>query len=221
MSTSSNPERNRRGNDTSFRAKWINLRNIQLANGEALNIAIDERRKIVDVANQVQSKVERMIQDINTIILSQAGSEWILTQEGNVVVPYGCTLQHNQQLLPDVDNVSVGINYLKDIIDAYARTVENLVREIDDLQLSIEQTSIIGLDNLTGVTRPLGLSGNIATRLADEIGRSNVGMSHTSSTRIDPIEDPPTYVASGEALVGVSTSSNVNFTPRFTDLRLS
>lgn len=219
MSTSANSLRNRRGDNTSYKEKWINLQNLRLANGEALTIAADERRKIVDVANQVQGKIERMIQDINSIILTQAGSEWILTQEGSTVVPYGCTLQHNQQLLPDVDNVSVGIHYLKDIIEAYSRTVESLVQEIDDLQLSIEQTSIIGLDNLTGVARPLGLSGNTTTRVVEETARHGARPTRASSSRIDPVESPPTYAASGELPIEVSTSGG--YTPRFSNLGLS
>lgn len=214
MSTSMNNSRTRRGDATSYKIKWGNLQNLQAANEEALRIAADERRKIVDVANQVQSKIDRMIQDINTIMLEHAGSEWILTQDGSLVVPNGCALQHNQQLLPDADNVSVGIHFLRDIIDSYSRTVESLVQEIDDLQLSIEQRSIIGLDNLTGTARPLGLSGNMTTRVAAEVGSGGIDPTRSVPARSVPIESPPVYMATG-------TSSAGFYTPRFTNPDLS
>lgn len=221
MSSSNNQHRLRRGNSTSYQAKWINLKNVLDANAEALELADTERRKIVDVAHQVHGKIARTINDINDVIREHAGSEWILSDDGQPIIPLGCALQHNQQLLPDADNVALGVKYMSIIISGCMKTIENLLQEMDDMQLQIERRTLIGLDDITGNDRPLGLSG-IRHVYPTDPDNTTVELERGSGTSVPLFDDPvPSYTALGSPSSSSSILNALLHTPRFSNPRLS
>lgn len=216
-----NSARTRRGEATSYKAKWVNLSNLRDANEESLSFADAERRKMIDIANQVQSETERTINCINNVLVENAGSEWILNTDGESVIPQNCRLQHNRKLLPDVKNVSIGVQYMSEIITACMSTIESLISEMEDLQISVERRSIIGLNNLTDIEEPLGLVGRVignsiannatATTSGERVGEDNSSVS----------EILPAYEATGSLPMSPAHSGIANYTPRFSNIRLS
>lgn len=216
-----NSARTRRGDATSYKAKWVNLTNLRDANEESLSFADAERRKMVDIANQVQSETERTINSINDVLTENAGSEWILKIDGTPLIPNDCMLQHNRKLLPDVKNVSTGVKYMADIISACMSTIESLISEMEDMQVSVEHRSIIGLNNLTDVEEPLGLIGHESTNQISHSMATVPSSGRTNDESSGISETLPTYESTGSLPINTSHSSIVGYTPRFSSTRLS
>lgn len=207
VSTMASSSRSRRGNGTSYREKLQNLSNVKGLTEAALDKVTEEKNSLINIGNRVQAIITEMISTMNASLVSVSGSHWVLDANGNLVVPAGLTINHNDQLVPDTSNAFEGIKKLIDVVDAQGTMIDTLLEHIEDTNQSLVRRALIGNDNLLGTDRPLGLSisADYETRgpprsLARELMASSARVENTSTN-----DSPP--VGSGVETVAVVTAS--------------